>query len=169
VFIFGHLGFGLKTAKPFGRGLPVAPLLFGAVLPDLIDKPLYYGLSALTHRHGAALGIVAGTRSFGHTLLFAAALATLGRARRSLVLLAVALGCATHLFLDVITDIVLRAPGFSMQAFLWPLLGLQFPVYHYRGWHDHLLHVREPFLLASEIIGATILLVEWRHRARAAR
>jgi membrane-bound metal-dependent hydrolase YbcI (DUF457 family) len=169
MFLFGHLGLGLKAAKPFDRGLPVAPLLFGTILPDLIDKPLYYSLSALTHHHGAALGIVAGTRSFGHTILFAAALAALGRARRSPALLAVALGCGTHILLDVITDIVLRAPGFSMQAFLWPLMGWQFPVYHYRGWHDHLLHVREPFLLACEIVGATLLLVEWRHRARAAR
>jgi len=173
MFFFGHLGLGQQVAKPFHKNLPVAPLLFGTVLPDLIDKPLYYGLSHLTGRHGAALGIVAGTRSFGHTILFALTLAAAARMRRSRALAAVALGCATHIFLDIVTDVVLRGAGFSMKAFLWPLLGLQFPIYTYRGWHDHLWHIREPFLLTCEVIGAALLLWEWyraaRSSARAAR
>ncbi len=171
MFPLGHLGFGLQVSKPFDRGrprLPLAPLLLGTVLPDLIDKPLYYGLSALTGRRGAALGMIAGTRTFGHTLLFAGALAALGRARRSRALTALSLGCLTHIFLDIVTDSVIRGPGFSLKAFLWPLLGLQFPVYTYRGWHDHLLHIREPFLLVSEALGAALLIWEWR-RARPAR
>jgi hypothetical protein len=169
MFFFGHLGLGQQLAKPLDRGLPTLPLLFGTVLPDLIDKPLYYGLAALTHRHGAALGIVAGTRSFGHTILFAAAIAGVARLRRSPALTAVALGCATHIVLDIVTDVCLRGAGFSMQAFLWPLLGLQFPVYVFRSWHDHLWHLREPFLSACEFVGAACLVVEWRLRSRAAR
>ncbi len=165
MFPLGHLGIGLQTAKPFDRGLPRAPLLLGTLLPDLIDKPLYYGLSWYTGRHGAALGLISGTRTFGHTILFTLAIAAAARLRRSRALAALALGCATHLALDMLTDLVIRAPGFSARAFFWPLLGARFPIYTYRGWHDHLLHVREPFLLASEIVGATILLVEWRRRA----
>jgi hypothetical protein len=162
MFPLGHMGVGLKLAAPFDADLPKRPLLLGTLLPDLIDKPLYYGLSAWTGRVGAQLGLVAGTRSFGHTLVFTAALAALARARRSRAWAALALGAATHLVLDALSDAFTRGVGFSMRALLWPLLGWQFPAYSYRNWHDHLHHVGEPFLLGAEIAGGLFLLLEWR-------
>ena len=168
MFILGHMGVGLQTARPFRRGLPLRPLLLGTLLPDLIDKPLYYGLSLATGRHGSAIGLISGTRTFGHTILFTASLGILAAARRSKILAALALGAATHLFLDVVSDVFTRRADFSLRVLAWPLLGLRFPDYAYSGLRDHLAHVREPFLLYAEIIGAVALLVEWRRGGRSA-
>ena len=44
MFFFGHLGAGSRLASPFSKGLPRGLLLLGTLLPDLIDKPLFYGL-----------------------------------------------------------------------------------------------------------------------------
>ena len=171
MFPLGHLGLGLKTAEPFAKGLPRKTLLLGTLLPDLIDKPLYHVLSLATGRQGAALGIVAGTRSFGHTFLFTAALGILARTRRSTMLAALALGAATHLLLDVVTD-AFTVPSFlrggaadSFRILAWPLLGLQFP-FTVRGLIDHLGHVFNPFIMTAEIVGALILYREWRKARR---
>jgi hypothetical protein len=174
MFPLGHLGIGLKTAQPFKRGLPLKPLLLGTLLPDLIDKPLYHGLALATGRQGAELGIVAGTRSFGHTLLFTAALWALARARRSKALAALALGASTHLLLDLVTDAFI-VPAFfkggaadTSRILAWPLLGWQFP-FTTRGLFDHLGHVFNPFILSAEILGALILLWECRQARRKAK
>jgi membrane-bound metal-dependent hydrolase YbcI (DUF457 family) len=164
MFILGHLGIGLKTAGPFRRDLPLKPLLLGTLLPDLIDKPLYYGLSFATGGHG--LGLISGTRTFGHTLVFTASLAIFGAARRSKVAAALALGSATHLFLDVVSDVFTRRADFSLRVLAWPLLGWRFPAYAYGGLGEHLGHVREPFFFYTELLGAAILLVEWRRARR---
>src|SRR6185312_7307809 len=103
MFVLAHLGIGLELARPWRRRLPVKPLLLGTLLPDLIDKPLYYGLAWATGRRGYAIGLISGTRTFGHTVLFAAAIAAYAAARRSKAAAAVALGCATHLILDAVT------------------------------------------------------------------
>ncbi len=158
----GHLGIGLEAARPFRRGLPVKPLLLGTLLPDLIDKPLYYGLSFATGRHGAAVGLISGTRTFGHTILLTASLAAVAAARRSKFLAAVALGSTTHLILDVVADVFTRRTDYSLKVLAWPLLGRQFPGYAYSGLRDHLGQIHEPFLLYAEIIGALLLFVEWR-------
>ena len=164
----GHTGIGLQVAKPFRGKLPLEPLVVGTLLPDLIDKPLYYGLSLATGRHGFDIGLISGTRTIGHTILFTAALAALARARRSKVLSALALGSATHLVLDVATDVFTRRFSFSMSVWVWPLLGWQFPGYAYTGLRDHLGQYHEPFLFLAELVGATLLYVEWRRRRRTA-
>ncbi len=162
MFWLGHAGFGLEGARLVDRDAPVKPLLLGTLLPDFLDKPVYYGLSWATGKHGAALGIVAGTRSFGHTVLLTAALFAAGAVRKSRALKALALGMATHLALDMFTDLVVRNASFSLRAFAWPLLGWQFPIYPFYGWHDHIATVRNPFMLVTESLGALILLYEWR-------
>ena len=43
MFIFGHLGIGSKMVYPWRKQITRGALLVGTVLPDLIDKPLYYG------------------------------------------------------------------------------------------------------------------------------
>jgi membrane-bound metal-dependent hydrolase YbcI (DUF457 family) len=161
MFVLGHLGIGLQVAKPVRRGLPLKPLLLGTLLPDLIDKSMFYGLW-LTDRHGYAAGVISGTRTLGHTLLFTGSLAALAAARRSKVLAALALGCATHLFLDVVTDVVTRTTDYSLQVLAWPFLGWRFPGYFYSGFGEHLSRIRQPFFIATELLGALFLILEWR-------
>ena len=166
MFVLGHMGIGLKTARPFRRDLPLKPLLLGTLLPDLIDKPLYYGLSFSTGRHGAALGLISGTRTFGHTILLTASLGALAAARRSKVLAALTLGAATHLLLDAVSDVCTHRTDFSLRVLVWPLLGWRFPAYAHVGLGEHLGHVMEPFFLFAELLGAAILLIEWRRARR---
>ncbi len=78
MFVLGHLGIGKRlAAHPYRRFSRVDKRAFfvGALLPDLIDKPLYYGWSWLTGKHGAEAGLISGTHLFGHTGLFLLALA----------------------------------------------------------------------------------------------
>jgi hypothetical protein len=168
MFWLGHAGIGLEGAKLVDRDPPLKPLLLGTLLPDFIDKPLYYGLSWATGKRGAALGIVAGTRSFGHTVLLTGLLFALAASRKSRALKALALGMATHLLLDMFTDLSLRRADFSLRAFAWPLLGWQFPVYPFYGWRDHITSGKQPFMIVTETLGALLLLNAWR-RARARR
>src|SRR4051812_43545813 len=104
MFVFGHLGIGSKLATPWAQGLPRRWLLVGTLLPDLIDKPLYYGLSFATGKSGTDLGLISGTRTFGHTALFLVLLALGSIIRRSRILAALALGTATHLLIDNFGD-----------------------------------------------------------------
>lgn len=162
MFPLGHLGLGLQTARPLRRGLPTRPLLLGCVLPDLIDKPLYYGLSWSTGKTGAALGLISGTRTFGHTGLLALIVAGTAAARKSKPFAALALGMATHLLLDIVSDALTRGAGFSMRAFLWPLMGWSFPAYTYTGFGEHIRRVYDPLMLICETIGGALLALEWR-------
>ena len=70
MFLLGHLGIGRELVKPFSKGLPLAGIFLGTILPDLIDKPLYYSLAVITHKWGSELGLISGTRTFGHTAAF---------------------------------------------------------------------------------------------------
>jgi hypothetical protein len=169
MFVLGHLGMGLELARPFRRGLPVKPLLLGTLLPDLVDKPLYYGMSWATGRRGYDIGLISGTRTLGHTILFTAAVAAYAAARRSKAAAAVALGCATHLILDGVTDVFVRRADFSFSVFAWPLLGWRFPGYMYDGIGEHLGEFRQPFFLYAELIGALCLFVEWYGARRQGR
>ena len=65
MFVFGHLGIGYKLASPWSRRLSKRLILLGTVLPDLIDKPVYYGLSWWTGKSGAALGLIDRARQVG--------------------------------------------------------------------------------------------------------
>jgi hypothetical protein len=162
VYPLGHLGIGLQIAKPFRRDRPLKPLLLGTLLPDLIDKPLYYGLSWATGREGRALGLISGTRTFGHTGLLTVSVAALAAARRSKALAALALGMATHLLLDAASDLITGPADFSLRVVLWPFMGRRFPVYAYSGLSEHLGRGFEPFFLFAEIVGALILIAERR-------
>ena len=103
--VLGHL-----TVTSAGRRLlqrrvpslfvPLGPLLLGAYLPDLVDKPLklVFGLPG---------------RGFGHSLVVegvAFALATLVFPRFRAVLGPVALGVAIHLLEDWVEPVILLAP-----------------------------------------------------------
>ena len=160
MFALGHLGIGKKIAtRPYRVFSPVEKRAFfaGALLPDLVDKPLFYVPFWLTHRRGDFLS---GTHLFAHTALFLTLLAVAARLTRSRPARALAIGVATHLVLDCI--------GLSMDrgTLLWPLFGWRFPAYPFRSFGHHLSMILSPVTLAGELIGAAILLWDWGRTRR---
>ena len=162
MFALGHLGIGKKlAARPYRRFSAVEKRAFflGALLPDLIDKPLFYIPFWLTGRRGEAAGILSGTHLFAHTAVFLLALAVAAPLTRSPSLRAIAIGVATHFVLDVV--------GLSMGigTLLWPAFGWRFPTYPFRNLGQHLTTILNPITLAGELLGAAILLWDyWRAR-----
>jgi len=167
LFVLGHLGIGSFLAARRVRATQLAWLLFGAVLPDLVDKPLYYALVVATGRRGAELGLVSGTRTFGHTLLFAVALWIVVPRRIGTPLF---LGIATHLLLDQLGDVAwwifpalgMHAPPGTISAILFPLLGPHFPVSPYHSALEHMRSLENAYVIAGEAIGAALLVWQWR-------
>jgi hypothetical protein len=163
MFVLGHVGIGKKLAArvypDFSRAEKRA-FFVGVLLPDLIDKPLYYVPAWLTGKRGAAAGIVSGTHSFAHTGLFLVAAALVTRARP---LRALAIGVGTHLVLDIVGLTMNRA------TLLWPLFGWHFPTYPFRNLTEHLGTILRPVTLAGEAIGAALLCRDyWKSRRRSA-
>src|SRR5207245_6262264 len=93
MFLLGHLGIGLGLAWVLSWKSPTRIdyrlVLFGAILPDLIDKPLAYvtGLDS---------------RIWAHTFLFLFAILALSFVPRLRGFRLVGFGGATHLLLDQI-------------------------------------------------------------------
>jgi hypothetical protein len=162
VFALGHLGIGKKIAawpyRSFSSGEKRAFFL-GALLPDLIDKSLFYVPFWLTGQRGA---ILSGTHLYGHTAVFLLVLAAAAWITRSWPVRAIAIGVATHFVLDGV--------GLSMDlaTLLWPLFGWRFPVYPFRNLGHHLLMILSPVTLAGELLGTAILLWDWRKARRQA-
>ena len=159
MFALGHLGIGKKIAarpyRAFSRGARRAFFL-GALLPDLIDKPLFYIPFWLTGQRGPVLS---GTHLFAHTVLFLLILTFAAWITRSALVRAGAIGVATHFILDVV--------GLSMGlgTLLWPLFGWHFPAYPFRGLGQHLGTILNPVTLGGELVGGAILLWDfWRAR-----
>jgi len=160
VFALGHLGIGKKIAALPYRSFSSAEkgaFFLGALLPDLIDKALFYIPFWLTGQRGALLS---GTHLFAHTAVFLLALAAAAWITRSVLVRAVAIGVATHFILDCV--------GLSMGlgTLLWPLFGWHFPVFPFRNLGQHLSTILSPVTLAGELLGAAILLWDWRKARR---
>ncbi|AGN02201.1 membrane-bound metal-dependent hydrolase [Salinarchaeum sp. Harcht-Bsk1] len=125
-----YLGYSLFARIVYRRaprGDAVLAVTIAALLPDLIDKPLAWGLHLLPSG-----------RSLAHSLLFAVpamALSALLTGRR--VALAFALGYCSHLAGDVVYPMALEQPA-AYRFLLWPLVeqpttdtpGLLFRVQH---------------------------------------
>lgn len=162
----GHLGIGSRLLGPWRCRFDRRWLFLGCLLPDLIDKPLYYALSLATGRHAAGLGLISGTRTVGHTGLLFLLLLALGL--RWPALRAVAAGLATHLFLDNLGDLL--GPPVPMErrtilALLFPALGVRFPIAPFTGLADHLeRNLTSAYSIAGELIGGGILLAAWLQR-----
>jgi hypothetical protein len=159
MFVLGHMGIGSKLAAPLRPGLPRSWLLVGTLLPDLLDKPLYYGLVLATGQRSAELGLISGTRTFAHTGIFLLLLTLAAFARHSKILAALALGTATHLLLDNVSDRIL-APGYESSALLalvFPALGVRFGAIPFGSAEEHLHSIFKPFTMGAEAVGAAIL------------
>ena len=140
MFLFGHLGIGLGLAWLLAWRSPARIdyrlVLLGAILPDLIDKPLGY-----------VLGLE--TRLWGHTFLFlfavlAGSFVPGGRALRF-----VGFGVATHLLLAEI---------WALPNVVWyPAYGWAFPAAPFTPefWLETLLH--DPVVQAGEVLGFVVL------------
>jgi hypothetical protein len=162
MFALGHLGIGKAiAARPYRRFARAEKYAFflGALLPDLIDKPLFYVPFWLTGRHGELLS---GTHLFAHTAVFLLLLFAAARLTHSRPLRAAAIGVATHFILDCV--------GLSMGlgTLLWPLFGWHFPTYPFKNLGHHLATILNPITLAGELAGAAILCWGW-WRARRRR
>src|SRR6476619_2655831 len=115
MFVMGHVGIGRALVRRWRAHLPLVPLSIGMLLPDLIDKPLYYS---------RLWPYITATRTFGHTGVLLLVLAGAGVLLESRVLKALAVGVATHLLLDTIGDMPegLRTSS-TLLAVTWPLSG----------------------------------------------
>ena len=153
-----------RRPQGFWRPLSVKSLLavlFGAVLSDLIDKPI----GNLFFESYFANG-----RIYAHTLLFLLVAAALGLVlyltKKRTWLLLVAFGVLMHLILDEMWQVP--------QALFWPLMGAAFPRYDNMEtipWLLDLLRslIFDPEIILSEVVGlllgAWAALLTWRHRA----
>ena len=158
MFVLGHVGIGPRLLFGLRRRLPAGWLVLGCLLPDLIDKPLFYGL-LWTEGHAGAL--IAGSRSIGHSGIFFLLLLAAARVARRPALWALFAGVATHLALDVLGELIMGAEAESSiwMAILFPLLGWQFPKAQFSSMLEHLrISAQSAYVVAGEILGAGILL-----------
>lgn len=126
-------------------------LAFGAVLPDLIDKPIGSILFTDYFETG---------RIYAHTLLFAVVLLfgvmTLTRrgsaARKRWM--ALPIGAFFHLLLDMPLD---------AETLWWPMLGLEFPSFAKGAFVDLVAYLlRSPWVVIQELVGLSYLIALYR-------
>jgi len=151
--ILWHLGATLLAVRYVYRDprMDLRWIALGALLPDLIDKPigsLFFHDTFGTHR------LVAHAIVFPVVALFVVLAATRRRGRRKPAV-AVVIGSLFHLVLD--------GAWADPEAFWWPLLGWEFP----RRADSALLPLlgnmlSDPLVWAGEIAGAVYLLYLWR-------
>lgn len=168
MFVFGHLGIGSGLVLLVKRDLPVAGVFAGTLAPDIVDKPIFYGLVRTHALPASACAWLPGTRTIGHTLLAAALVAlfaALSRGRRRAWLLGAALGMVSHDLLDIASDFVatLHAGGVfttstsgAWRAAFFPLAGTPFCASLNLDFLNHFLAALRVHL-ASELIGCALL------------
>ena len=122
-------------------------LLIGALLPDIIDKPVGHYFFRDTFSTG---------RIYCHTLLFAVILLLAGlylyTSRKKLWLLVLSFGTFIHLILDQM--------WLQPRTLLWPLYGLTFEREDLTDWTLDILRnlVSLPQVYVIEIIGVTVII-----------
>ncbi len=165
MLLLAHMGIGRKLVSPWTRTLPVWPLLLGTILPDLIDKPLFYATKFLTAASSSELAFFSGTRTLGHTAFALLIITLFAMTSRSRMLAALSLGIATHLLLDNLSDGLIQhfylgtstGERSSLVALLWPFYKPYFSVAPFNDLGGHLHRVSNPITLGSEVVGALIL------------
>ncbi|MGE5465439.1 MAG: metal-dependent hydrolase [Betaproteobacteria bacterium] len=150
MIFFGHIGITLLLVflvfTILKEKIDYRFLMIGAILPDLIDKPIGQYILNSIFQNG---------RIFAHTILFIFLLVVLAayleRKYRFTGVSVLALGAIAH----IAEDEMWRSPGTA----LWPLLGWEFPkldLQDYSGyiWYQ-LLH--NPSAYLPEIVGLIII------------
>jgi membrane-bound metal-dependent hydrolase YbcI (DUF457 family) len=126
-------------------------LLLGALLPDIIDKPVGQLFFRETFSNG---------RIFLHTLLFLSLIILIGiylfRKNSRTWLLVMSAGVFTHLIFDQI--------WLSPKTMLWPLYGLAFEKVNLTGWAGGIFYalLTNPAVYIPELIGGiTLVMFAW--------
>lgn len=159
MFVFGHLGFGQQLAYPWRRRLPRWPLALGMLLPDLIDKPLYYS---------RVFDVISCTRTIGHTGLLCLTLFALGFAFRKRALVAVGLGVVTHLALDLSLDLLTGDPvKTTWIAMTWPFHDAHFANVYIASIREHSQRLLTVETIVGEILGIALLFWDYRRTRHA--
>jgi hypothetical protein len=159
MFILAHLGIGSKIVSPWTKGLSLKAVYLGTLLPDLIDKPLYYGVSLYTHLTGTEQGFISTTRTVAHTGIFLVVLAMTAYVKRSKLLAAITLGVASHLLLDGFN--LTGGPPDQNVALIFPFGGFKFADARYVNLREHLSSFANLGTLIEESIGALILITDY--------
>ena len=149
MFVLGHLGFGTTIVRPWSDRLSRWALFGGMLLPDVIDKPLYYAHFS---------DIISCTRTFGHTGVLIALVLLVGVLTGRRVLVALAVGMATHVVLDLVSDLISgdRASS-AWRAATWPFMGADFTEIDRMSIATHLWHLVNLQVVVAEIFGAALL------------
>jgi hypothetical protein len=158
MFPLAHLGIGSAITRLCPAKLPFRWVLVGTVLPDLIDKPIFF----LASHSFPEAGWEAGKRGFAHTLVFLLLLVAISRARKSPTLWAISAGTATHLVLDVISKSTAgrsTALG-SLQVLFWPFAGWSFPTL------SHGMHGIEIWIFEAIGLGLLVLQCSMRRAVK---
>jgi len=142
MYLLGHLGIGLGIAwlasTRTTRVLDYRLVLLGAILPDLVDKPLGY-----------LLGLE--SRLWAHTLVFLGSVLLVSAVPSVRVLASAAVGIATHLLLDRMWE--------QPWVFVWPALGATFPSDGVNLFNILRVLVEDPIVLGGEIVGVVVLVL----------
>lgn len=160
MFVLGHLGFSRALVQPLRTKVDLKPFFIGALLPDLIDKPIFYMFPDR----------IAGTRGFAHTLLFLAATFFVAKVFKSRVAYSIAIGVVAHLLLDNVGDYLHIENSLvkSYQTLFWPLAGFEFPSTVYLTMQAQANRLKSPYLIVTESMGFVLLAVlgwrDWRRR-----
>lgn len=157
MFIFGHVGIGRRLAGRWRARLPALPLVVGTLLPDLIDKPLYYA---------RLWPFVNSTRTFGHTGLLLVLVLGFAYARRSAAGAALGVGIATHLLLDLGMEMFsTEGPRSTLVAITWPVMSVYFTAHYVPSMTRHLESLWTGRLVLAEAVGLLLIVSEmWRRR-----
>ncbi len=130
-----------------GNFIDIRLLFVGAMLPDIIDKPIGHLLLRETLNNG---------RIFGHTLLFlvlvSAVVFYLYKRYSRTWLLAFSFGTSMHLLLDQMW----RVP----QTLFWPFYGFAFPKRDISDWLEKIFHSlgTDPQTYIPELVGGAIII-----------
>ena len=154
--LFWHMGAtaGIVFVTLGRRRIDYRVVLLGAILPDLIDKPLGRIFFEDTFQT---------SRLFAHTLLFvvvtllAVQLILRGDSARRWFILPIA--CLLHLVLDGLW-------GDPVTLF-WPLFGTTFPPHPVESYWLEVLRrpLEHPLVMVQEIFGLSVLLyIAWAYR-----
>lgn len=167
MLIFGHLGIGKRLARPWSSNLPSLPLYIGMLLPDLIDKPLYYANLHLKNRQLPYWKLITCTRTIGHSSLCLGLLLLGAGLLRSRLFRALSLGVATHVFLDCMMDYAglhllhsssTEEVSSALTALEWPELSSSFSVFWFESVADQARHWMTLPTLVTESVGLLLLL-----------